>query len=256
MLLRRTLTAVVALAALALAVVVSGDKTPSAKDILTKADEVGFAQSTKIELTQTVVAPDGEKRTFEMLSYSQNGNEKGLTEYLSPNQVRGMKILTLGDGDDIWVYFPRTNRVRKIASSARNRKVQGSDFTYDDMASGKMAKSWKGKVLGSEKKNGVDCHKLALTPTKSGPKSYSKITAWIDKSKHVAVSIDYYDEDGEKTKRLDIGGYQKINKVLIPHKYTMTNELDGGKTVMKVKQAEVNLRLKSGLFTEAGLGRR
>jgi outer membrane lipoprotein-sorting protein len=255
MLPKTILPAAVVGAALAAAVAATGAKIPSAADILKKSDEVGLAQTTRIELTQTVVAPDDERRTFEMVSYSENGNEKGLTEYLSPNQVRGMKILTLNDGDDIWVYFPRTNRVRKIASSARNRKVQGSDFTYDDMASGKMAKSWKGTVLGGEQKNGVQCWKLALKPTKSGPRSYSKVTAWFDKANSTAVSIDYYDLDGEKTKRLDISGYEKINKVLIPHNYTMTNELDGGKTVMRVKKAEVNLRLKPGLFTEAGLGK-
>ena len=255
MLLKKTLPVVIAVAALAIAHVATGGKTPSAADILQKSDQVGFAKTTKITLVQTVVAPDGEKRKFEMLSYSQNGNEKGLTEYLSPNQVRGMKILTLNDGDDIWVYFPRTNRTRKIASSARNRRVQGSDFTYDDMASGKMAKSWKGKVLGDEQRGGVDCWKLALKPTKSGPRSYSKVVAWVDKSNYTAVSIVYWDLDGERTKRLDISGYKKISNVLVPHNYTMTNLIDGGKTVMRVKQAEVNLRLPAGLFAESGLGR-
>lgn len=244
-----------AVTGLALTLAASGDQNPSAADILAQADAAGFAKTTRIELTQTVVAPDGEKRTFEMVSYSQNGNQKGLTEYLAPNQVRGMKILTLNDGDDIWVYFPRTNRVRKIASSARNRRVQGSDFTYDDMAMGKMAKSWQGQTLGSEKKNGVDCYKLALTPTSSGPKSYSKILAWVDKSNYTAVSIDYYDLDNEKSKRLDIAGYEKISDVLVPHKYAMTNLIDGGRTEMKVSKAEVNIRLEPGLFTEAGLGR-
>jgi len=255
MLPRTILTAATAALALAVTVAAVGDRTPTAADILKQADEVAYAKTTRIELTQTVVAPDGEKRTFEMLSYSQDGNDKGLTEYLSPNQVRGMKILTLNDGDDIWVYFPRTNRTRKIASSARNRRVQGSDFTYDDMASGKMAKSWKGKVLGEEKVDGEVCYKLALKPTASGPKSYSKVVAWVDKASHTAAAIDYYDLDGDKIKRLTISDYKEINKVLVPHRYTMTNLVDGGKTVMKVKQAEVNVRLSIDLFTEAGLGR-
>jgi outer membrane lipoprotein-sorting protein len=255
MLPKTILSASIVAVALAAALVATGDKTPSAADILKKSDQVAFAESTRIELTQNVVAPDGEKRKFEMISYSQNGNEKGLTEYLSPNQVRGMKILTLNDGDDIWVYFPRTNRTRKIASSARNRRVQGSDFTYDDMASGKMAKSWKGKVLGTEERNGKACYKLGLKPTRSGPRSYSKVTAWVDKSNYTAVSIVYWDLDGEKTKRLDISGYEKIDEVMVPHRYAMTNLIDGGKTVMKVEKAEVNVRLKPGLFTEAGLGR-
>jgi outer membrane lipoprotein-sorting protein len=251
---RKIIPAAIVTAGLVIALVASGESAPTAAEILAKSDKVAYAETTRIELVQTVVAPDGERREFEMISYSKDGNDKGLTEYVSPNQVRGMKILTLNDGDDIWVYFPRTNRVRKIASSARNRRVQGSDFTYDDMAAGKMASNWQGNVLGSEKKNGVECWKLALKPTASGPKSYSKTIAWVDKAKSTAISIDFYDLDGEKIKRLDISGYKQIGGVQIPHSYTMTNEIDGGKTEMTVKKAQVNLNLKPGLFTEAGLG--
>jgi hypothetical protein len=35
----------------------------------------------------------------------------------------------------------------------------------------------------------------------------------------------------------------------------MTNLQDGGKTLMKVDKAEINITLKSGLFSEAGLGK-
>jgi outer membrane lipoprotein-sorting protein len=255
MLPKTILAAAVVVVALALVLVATGAQAQSADAILKQADQAGYAESTKIEMTQTVVSPSGDKRKFGMIAYSEDGNDKGLTEYLSPNQVRGMKILTLNDGDDIWVYFPRTNRVRKIASSARNRKVQGSDFTYDDMAMGKMATNWQGTVKGSEKIDGVDCHKLELKPTASGPKSYSKVIAWIGKADHVAHRIDYYDLDGDLIKRLIISGYKQVNGVLIPHKYTMTNLLDGGRTEMKIKKAEVNIRLSSSLFTEAGLGK-
>ncbi len=227
----------------------------SALDIMKKVDATGHTKSTRIEMVQKVITPSGDSRTFKMMSYSENGSEKGLTVYVAPNQVRGMKILTLNDGDDIWTYFPKTNRTRKIASSARNRRVQGSDFTYDDMAVGKMAKQWKGKVAGREKIAGVECYKLEVTPTPSGPKSYSKATAWIDKSTHVSLRIEYYDLDGDKLKRLDIGDYRKISGVLVPHRYTMTNLTDGGKTMMKATKVEVNVALDQGLFSEAGLSK-
>ncbi|MCP4601353.1 MAG: outer membrane lipoprotein-sorting protein [Proteobacteria bacterium] len=227
----------------------------SVQEILKKVDKVGHAESSRVKMTQTVKTPSGDSRTFKMLAYSQNGNEKGLTVYVAPNQVRGMKILTLNDGDDIWTYFPRTNRTRKIASSARNRKVQGSDFTYDDMAAGKMAKQWKGKVLGSEKIDGKDCYKLELRPTPSGPKSYSKTIAWIAKADYTSLRVEYFDLDGDKIKRLSIGNYKKISGVMIPFEYAMTNLTDGGKTVMKVAAAEVNTKLDPALFTEAGLSK-
>lgn len=229
----------------------------SVESILKKMDAAGFSQSSQMILAQKVVTPGGAERTFKMTSYSQNGSEKALTVYTYPKQAAGMKILTLNDGDDLWTYFPSSNRTRKLASSMRNRKVQGSDFTYDDMATGKMARNWKGKVLGTEKMTGKTCYKLALVPTEHGPKSYSKITAWVDKSNYTSVRIDYYDLDGEYIKRLDIGRYKKVSGVLIPLAYKMTNQMDGGTTMMKVdeKSVKVNLKLDPILFTEAGLSR-
>lgn len=227
----------------------------NARSILEKVDAAGYMETGKMEVSQTIVTPSGDRRTFRMMSYSAGGNDKGLTEYLEPSQVAGMKILTLDDGDDIWTYFPRTNRVRKIASSARNRKVQGSDFTYDDMAMGKMAKSWKGKVAGGEKLDGTDCHKLVLTPTASGPKSYSKAIAWVSKTDSTVLRVEYYDLDGDETKRLNLSDYRKIKGVWVPMRYTMTNLLDGGKTVMKVNKVAVNPKLDTSIFTEAGLSR-
>jgi outer membrane lipoprotein-sorting protein len=166
-----------------------------------------------------------------------------------------MKVLSLRDGNDIWSYFPRTNRVRKLASSARNRKVQGSDFTYDDMAQGKMIKQWQGVIVGEEKMAGNACFKLALTPTAEGPKSYRKIVIWVDKSLFTPLRIDYYDLDGYLLKRLEIKNYKKVSGVLIPHDYVMTNLTDGGKTLMKVVAAEVNVKLDPVIFTETGLAR-
>ncbi len=254
--------ALIMAASLILTVNVAQAQAQSVGEILKKVDQVGRTESARMKMTQKVITPGGDSRTFKMLSYSQNGTEKGLTVYVDPPQVAGMKILTLNDGDDIWSYFPRTNRTRKIASSARNRKVQGSDFSYDDMSGGKMADKWRGKVLGTEKLEGKNCFKLELKPTASGPKAYSKIIAWIVKADYTTVRIKYYDLDGDEYKQLDIGEYKRFDVdkeknvyVMIPYKYVMKNLMDGGKTMMKVAKAEVNVKLDSSLFTEAALSK-
>lgn len=226
-----------------------------ASAVLAKADKAGYAESSRMKVVQTIHTPSGDVREFKILSYSRGGNEKSLAEYVAPSQVRGMKILTLNDGDDIWSYFPRTNRTRKIASSARNRRVQGSDFTYDDMATGKLAVQWTGKVTGTEKIEEHTCHKLVVTPTKKGPRSYKKAIMWIDTSDYALRRIDYYDEDGDLQKRLVLAGYKKIGGVLVPHAYTMTNLSDGGFTAMKVVDAQVNVDLPKDLFSSASLGK-
>ncbi len=227
----------------------------SATEILQKVDEVGRAETSRIAFSQQVKTPGGDTRSFKIIGLTGDGGAKGLSEYVSPNQVRGMKILTLNEGDDIWVFFPRTNRTRKIASSARNRRVQGSDFTYDDMASGKLAKHWNGRVAGQEKINGKQCHKLEVTPTPSGPRSYSKAIIWVDTSSYTVPRIEYFDTDGDKIKRLTLEDYRSIAGVQIPHRYAMTNLTDGGHTTMTATKVEVNIKLNARVFTEAALGR-
>jgi len=58
-----------------------------------------------------------------------------MMRYIKPTSVKGQTFLMLNDGDDIWTYFPRTRRVRKMASHAKKMKVQGGDFSFDDFSS-------------------------------------------------------------------------------------------------------------------------
>jgi hypothetical protein len=65
--------------------------------------------------------------------------------------------------------------------------------------------------------------------------------------------VVYFDKYGEKSKQLDIRDYRQVNGVQVPYEYVMTSLMDGGKTIMKVAHAEVNIPLSDSLFTEAGL---
>ena len=100
----------------------------------------------------------------------------------------------LNNGDDIWFYTPKTDRVRHIASSAKKQKVQGSDFSYEDMEMWDYKVDFKSSKLGNEKVNNSSCYKIELIPTESGP-HYSKMMAWIDQEKFVVLQFDYYEDD-------------------------------------------------------------
>jgi len=45
-------------------------------------------------------------------SYSKNKGEKNLLRYIEPKRAKGQAILMLNYADDIWMYFPRTKRIR------------------------------------------------------------------------------------------------------------------------------------------------
>ena len=226
------------------------------EEILKKMDLIEQYKSIYAESTQIITTSDGEKRTFKIKSWAVNTGEKQLMEYTSPARVKGVKVLMLKDGDDIWSYSPRSRRIRHLASHAKKQKVMGSDFTYEDMGGGKMSQKYTGRVVKEEKLGKVDCYVLELTPTPEGP-SYKKITAWVGKKDFMVRRIDYYDEDGGKPfKTLYLSDIKKVSGHITPMKIRMKNHLDGGETVNEYTRIEYDRPIPDKKFSSSRLDRK
>lgn len=217
------------------------------EQILDKVKENENIQSSESKGSQIITTSNGKQRTLEMISYSKDFGESQLSAYTAPARVAGDKILMLNNGDDIWFYTPKTDRVRHIASSAKKQKVQGSDFSYEDMELWDYRIDFESKILGSEKVNGTNCYKIELIPTESGP-HYSKMIVWVDKERFVALQYDYY-EDEEAIKRLSLDNIKKIENHWLPMKYTMKSLTGSGYTVVESADMKINVELKDEMFT-------
>ncbi|MBF0430070.1 MAG: outer membrane lipoprotein-sorting protein [Fibrobacteria bacterium] len=223
-------------------------------EILDKVEANEEAKSAKIEMTQIVYTASGEERKSNLLSYSKDKGDKGLMEYLKPARIKGMKILMLNDGDDIWLYSPRTSRVRKIASHQKNQSVNGSDFSYDDMSAKDMRKDYNPQLLGEEELEGKKCFKLLMT-AKDEDKTYSKSISWIDKSNYVLVKSEMYDEDKKLWKVLKMSDVSKVGNYWTPKSIEMKNVQKGSRTLMTMDKIEYDLPLKDNIFSERNLKR-
>ncbi|MEA3421029.1 MAG: outer membrane lipoprotein-sorting protein, partial [Acidobacteriota bacterium] len=115
---------------------VSFSQDLTGEDIIQKVNELINVQTSYGKAKMIIITSSGSKRTFIYESWSKNKGEKNLVRYLEPTRVKGQAILMLNHSDDIWMYFPRTQRVRKLATHAKKQKMQGSDFSYEDMGSG------------------------------------------------------------------------------------------------------------------------
>ena len=223
----------------------------SIDEIVKKIDKTEQVESSFSIGKQIITTSSGKKRTLEMESYSKDKNDKQLMIYTAPVRVKGDKILMLNDGDDIWFYTPKTDRIRHLASHAKKKKVQGSDFSYEDMNSGNLGKDYNCILLGVEKTAGRECYKLELSPKPSGP-HYSKLILWADTERFITLRIDYY-EDDELLKRLTISDVQKISERWVALKMVMKNLQEGGETVMEMSEMELNIEIADKIFTTNNL---
>ena len=156
---------VLAAVMLAVALPLAAADDMTADQILDSISETMEPEQAHGKVRMTIQTSTGEERTFLYETFSKGKGDKSLIKYLEPSRVKGQSILMLNDANDIWTYFPRTKRVRKLATHARKQKLEGSDFSYEDMGGGdEFREEFKATRLKNERVQGRPCHKLELLP--------------------------------------------------------------------------------------------
>jgi len=226
------------------------------EDIIQKVNDLLNVQTSYGKSKMTIVTTSGSKRTFVFESWSKDKGEKNLVRYLEPKRVKGQAILMLNHADDIWSYFPRTQRVRKLATHAKKQKMQGSDFSYEDMGSGDaFIEDFSPKRLEDEEMEGNACFKLELTRKPESALSYSRLIMWVIKENFYPIVIDYYHENDPtlNEKRLVQSDIRIIDNIPTAMKAVMYNKNDNTQTEMELLEVKYNVNLEDDLFTERAL---
>ena len=226
------------------------------EQIISKVNDLINQETIFSKSTMTIVTTSGSTRAFVMDSWSKDFGEKNLMRYLSPARVKGQATLMLNHADDIWVYFPRTQRVRKLATHAKKQKMEGSDFSYEDMGSGNsFIVDYKPKKLKDEKMEGVSCYKLELLRKEDSDLSYSRLVMWVTKEGYVPIVIDYYSDLDPNIllKRLIQSDIKDIDGIPTPMKIVMYNKQDNTQTSITMSEIRYNIPVEDEMFTERGL---
>lgn len=241
------------LAALLLLLLPVAGQAGDAAAILARMDAAEQYDSSYVEMKQIITTTSGQERTLVMRSWSVDTGDKQLAEYLSPADIAGQKLLMTDGGDNIWMFNPETRRTRQIGSHMRNRKVMGSDFTYEDQTGGRASERFTGVVLRQEEMGGVTCHVLELTPTPEGP-SYGKLTAWVGVDDDVTRRIDYHRKPEEPPfKRLEMADIRTVDGTTLPFHMTMTNLEDKTSTVTVITSVRFGVEIPASIFESRNL---
>ena len=133
-------------AAIALPALVAA-QAPSGDAILARVD-ANIGSDNKVTLARMVVEGRGVTRTVESRSWIRGMNES-FTEYLAPPRDRGTKMLKLGD--QLWTYFPESDRTIRISGHMLRQSVMGSDLSYEDlMEDPRLGVLYAATIVGEE----------------------------------------------------------------------------------------------------------
>ena len=97
----------------------------------------------------------------------------------------------------------------KISPAQFDRKVRGTNLTYEDLAL-KFLYWPNAKVVGEETIRTRNCWKLELHPP-SRDSQYGVVWLWIDKESGALMRMEGYDWNGKLAKRFEVVSAQKID---------------------------------------------
>jgi len=185
----------------------------------------------------------GDQRSNTVIIYRKADEEieRQLIEYLEPADVKGTKFLSIveeGKEDMMWLYLPVLGRERRIAAHAKKESFMGTDFTYEEIGSGRSyQEEYEAKRLEDEAFGDYPCYVLELEP-KEKDAEYTYLKMWIWKEEFSLLKIEFYREDKKLIKTLANFDLSKENGDYMPHKIVMADEVKGTKTIVEILETK------------------
>ena len=221
-----------------------------AKDIVRDALNHWRGTSSHGAMTMTIHRPDWE-RSMSMDSWTQ-GEKRSLVRVTAPRKDRGNG--TLMDGNNMWSFSPKINRVIKVPSSMMSQSWMGSDFSNKDISrADDIVEYYDHTLLSETEVDGHVVYEVQSVPHEDAAVVWGK-EVLVVRDDHVLIEHRFYDQDGELVKALrtleigEMGGRtvavrQRMEKVDAPDAWTE----------IIVDAVEFDVELSDNVFTLSNL---
>jgi len=192
----------------------------------------------------------GKLRTTMVFSMVTKNLEKQLIRFLQPGDVAGMKIL-MEKADEIYVYSPEFQKVRRIAAHMKNQGFNGSEFAPEDMVMAKLTPLFDAVLVG---KTGNETQ-LNLTRKAGADVSFPKLEVFIDSSVGGISRIHYFDEAGNHIRTQSREEWKAFEDGKIPTRIRMKNLKTTDETIINLSEIDVKTPVDEGIFSRRTLMR-
>ena len=222
----------------------------TADKILKKVEETLRAPKDAVaEVTMILQDKTDEKKVRKVKMWSKE-DDKRLIRFLSPEDVKGVGFLSLGE-KEMYLYMPAFHKIRRIASHVKNESFMGTDFSYDDIAQSKYSDDFKPTLKGETEKQYI----LELLRKPDSDVDYKKLIMFVNKSNFVPDSIQFFDQKGKLKKVMRNLEVKKIKGYWTTTVVEMEDVINKHKTTMELDNIQYDVGLKDKLFTKRYLKR-
>lgn len=217
----------------------------------------------ELELIKLVVVDeDGITQVREMLSVfskDKNGKANHLIRLLSPEDVKGITLLTndaTSEDPEQWFYMPALGEPRKIMGENRSGYFMGSDFTYEDLRNENTTEHEYHRLMDDEL-NGRQVYVVMAAPANVDIQQsigYANRLLYIDKETYNVLKVEFYEEDNKEPIRvLEADKYQIVDDSERPARIRMNNRSNSTYSVMTLLESRINAPVEEDIFNPESL---
>lgn len=222
----------------------------SAEDILARIDE-NRVSGNKIILAEMIIHGRRGSRSVRVRSWVEE-TERSFSEYLDPPRERGTKMLKLGD--QLWTYYPASDRVILIAGHMLRQSLMGSDLSYEDMMedprlSGNHAAAVSGEATLLER----PCLILDLEARRADA-AYPRRRLWVDRERYTVLKEELYARSGRLLKTTVVESVRRFGRRWVPDRARFKDAMKEGQgTEFVVREIEFDAVISGSIFSKASL---
>jgi hypothetical protein len=124
----------------------------------------------------------------------------------APSDLAGATYLLReqGDSDEMYVYIPAMQRVRRITGASVDGSLWGTDLSYGDVKQiGNVFGGRQPTLDADETIGGRPVHVLSALPGSSDSAKFTRVRAWVDQESCVTLRMDFF-EGQTVRKRLSV----------------------------------------------------
>lgn len=217
--------------------------------LLAKADAAeAQGDDMKASMEIVLINKEGAKRLRRAVFF-QRGKDKRIIQFKEPKSDAGLTVLV--QGEDIHLYLPQLQRVQRIAAHVKNQPFMGTDLSFDDM--GSLQYGQTNDVIDAV--TTATGYRLTLRGKKGFSKSYDTLQLHLRKEDQQIIQISYFDAKGKEYKRMSRSDFHKKDNFSVPAKLEVKDLTTGHRTLLLLKNLEMNTGLSPRMFSTRYLTR-
>jgi outer membrane lipoprotein-sorting protein len=240
---KRLLPVVVLFGALCVA---AAEAPPTARDLIAGVVDLTRGHTSYAELAMVIHRPDWERST-RLVAWTR-GREDALIRFIAPPKDAGNA--TLKQGDKMWTFTPKLNRVIRLPYSMMSQGWAGSDFSYSDLSrSDQLLHQYDLSLVATGQQDGHAVYTIDAIPHDTAPVVWGKEQIVL-RDDFVLLAQIFFDQSMTPLKRLETAEIRTLGGRTFGTRMRMQRlDKPGQWTEIVYEHATFDTPFDDGLFT-------